>query len=208
MASSYSYTNTATGTTTGDATWQVWNDEYSTGTSASTWTSWNDQYLASITAFPLSTTIATWVYWNQSIKPVTYFPPETEQERIARLECQRLAIEQGRLKAEELQREQAKERDRAEALLREHLSEEQRCDLAAKKEFEVVSQLGKRYVIQRGYQGNVFLLDEYRRRVNKYCIHPDNVVEADAMLAQMCWLKWNEEQFLQVANVTKLREAA
>jgi hypothetical protein len=36
----------------------------------------------------------------------------------------------------------------------------------------------------------------------------DAEVEADAMLAQMCWLKWNEKQFLGIANVTKIREAA
>lgn len=94
--------------------------------------------------------------------------------------------------------------ERAKALLMEHLSEKQKKQLIERGEFVVKSKSGKHYAITKGRAGNVFSLDEHRKRVNRYCIHPtDYVPDYDTMLSQMIWLKWNEEEFLKVANVSR-----
>jgi serine phosphatase RsbU (regulator of sigma subunit) len=131
--------------------------------------------------------------------------PEEVRQNARWAEQARQAREQADADAKRVKAKADAERERAMELLREHLDEEQREQLEAKGEFEVESQNGNRYAIKKGYAGNVFRLDAKRKRVTQYCIHPvDLVPDGDAMLAQMCWIKWNEEQFLKVANATRL----
>jgi hypothetical protein len=108
-------------------------------------------------------------------------------------------------RAERLKADREEAAKRAKELLESHLDDAQKKDLAERGEFEVESQSGKRYAIKRGRAGNVFSLDEQRRKTAKYCIHPEiDCPDEDTMLSQLCWLRWNEEEFLRTANATRL----
>jgi len=205
--------------------WTAWiGQDAGISSTTTAWTQWT-----SSTANTDCTTITTdlWSNWvgTATTASVTYTTnptqiyyawvnqrEETLAERAAR-DQQRMAdmaAAQERARQYEEQRKvedarRKEESERAAALLAEHLSEEQKKQLAMKGEFEVEAESGKRYVIARGYAGNVYSLDEKRRKVARHCIHPiDSVPDHDAMLAQMLWLKWNESEFLKVANTTRL----
>lgn len=105
----------------------------------------------------------------------------------------------------EAEAEQAQARERAEKLLQEALSAEQRAQLADKGYFELVTLstggARRRYRIKRGQAGNIQQLDESGRVLKRLCAHPREVVpDADAMLAQKLWLEAREEEFLRIAN--------
>ena len=199
--------------TMSDATWSAWNSGFTTtqittsATTDSTWVYWNQSALGlggtttTMVTFDQGTANTTWQYWNSTFVQVGQIEPSRivtpEQDRQWRL------LDLKRRRAEKLMRR------RAAALLREHLTDQQRADLAAKGEFVVESGSGKLYAIKKGRAGNVYSLDERRRKVTQLCIHPDDLVpDEDTMLAQLLWIKWNEEEFLRVANKTRLREAA
>lgn len=199
---------TSTAATT---TWTAWNQAQYSGTQTTagwadqTWAAWNDSGTSASTVTVTLTSAAadsTWRVWvRQGLGGQVYVeqaprrPTAEEQRREAEWR-----EEQKRISA------QAKaESERAMKLLREYLDEQQRKQLDASGEFEVESQNGNRYAIKKGVAGNVFRLDDRRKPVTRYCIHPiENVPDGDAMLGQLCWLKWNEEQFLKVANATRL----
>jgi hypothetical protein len=166
-------------TTNGTDTWNAWADDSTTATSSSesgTWTVWTDSSAE-------TTTI--WIRWGE----VEVQPPSPEE-----IEAQKRIAEQER-----------EERERAEKLLREHLTKQQAAQLEKEGGFEVEAQSGKEYLITRGRQGNVYSLDAKRRKVARHCIHPEEFCpDPDTMLAQLCWLKWNETEFLKVANTTPL----
>ena len=175
-----SNTNTATAADTTGWTWNTWAMDATTHASATiVWSNWATGTTTGVTTGTI------WIHWitdnGYSIGPVS---DEEYRER-----------EQKRKEAEE----------KAEKILAENLDEEQRKDLAEKGEFEVESQSGRRYAVARGRAGNVFSLDEQRRKVAKYCIHPEiDCPDEDTILAQVLWLKWNEIEFLHIANMTKL----
>jgi hypothetical protein len=90
---------------------------------------------------------------------------------------------------------------RAEKLLTEHLTPAQREQLLAHGYFDVLVS-GKTYRINRGFAGNVHLLDG-RKAVSRFCIHPsERVPDADAMLSQKLLLEANEAEFIRIANRT------
>jgi hypothetical protein len=174
--------------------WYTWNTQYTTDTATTTWSNWNQEYettggSSTTTSITVDSTSAsfyelTWHNWNIEYEnEVVYEPPVVHEPPVNIQE----------------------ERQRAKQLLEEHLTKEQKNDLASKNEFEVESQSGKRYAIQLGVAGNVFKLNRDKKKITKYCIHPtDNVVDYDAMLSQLIWLKWNEQEFEKVANKTPL----
>ena len=91
----------------------------------------------------------------------------------------------------------------AEKLLHEHLEESQREALKEHGHFEVVGASGKRYRIERGHSGNIVDF-EGRRRL---CVHPFDVPDQDAMLAQKLWIETADEELAQIANAHPLRPA-
>ena len=181
----YYYTNTAS--TTGTASDLIW-----TG-----WVTASTDYTTTATT-DAGTTWRIWVNAGGTAQP-TFYQTAVQATR-SRLDILR---EKRRALHERLREKLA--RKRARALLNEQLTEAQRASLAAKGEFEVEAQSGKRYVITRGRAGNVYSLDEHRKKVMRHCIHPtDYVPDEDTMLAQLLWLKWSEQEFMKIANHTRI----
>lgn len=171
-------TDTTSATNNNDDIYYIWNDATSTATTSITWATWSTATIP---------TDIVWTDWSSG------YQLRTEN------------AEEARLQRERQEQEAAVERQRADELLREHLTKEQIEQLDKKGEFEVEAQSGKRYAVSKGRAGNVYSLDERRQKIAKHCIHPDdNCPDQDTMLAQLLWLKWNESEFLRIANTTKL----
>ena len=141
-----------TGTSAATTVWQVWVDHSATGTTTSN---------------------AVYGYWVQSCQghrfmPTHYpCPPETEEQRLQRLEDERAAAERRRVQQEEWDRKDREMRARYEAarlrakeLLLSCLDEIQRRELTEKSWFLVVSGSGKVYRIRHGVGGNIDLLGD------------------------------------------------
>lgn len=188
----YSYVTTDTTS----STWSAWADQgtLTSATTGTTWTSW------ATSGTSTTTTSTVWNGWTATAD--VYAPRRTTPERQALDEA---ALAASRARAQRLAQEEAEAKERADKLLREHLSAEQKAQLEKENGFEVESASGKKYLITRGRAGNVYSLDAKRRKVAKHCIHPvEYCPDQDTMLAQLLWLKWNEEEFLRVANTTRL----
>ena len=149
-------------------------------------------------------------------QPVSYDAPHlhpiTPQQHAEWLERQRRAkIE--RFKAalvgdiKELERKKATER--AELLLQQHLTEEQRRDRATKGFFLVEAKSGRVYKVEKnGQHGNVKLVDKAGKDLASFCIQPQmSVPDADAHLAQKLLILVDEEQFIRIANISYKADA-
>lgn len=93
----------------------------------------------------------------------------------------------------------------AEKLLKSLLSSDQRRQYEADRTFEVITtksgRNARRYKVTHGWAGNVFLLDENGREVERLCIHPDaQVPVADNLVAQKLLLESDEAEFRRIAN--------
>lgn len=214
-------------TTASTLIWSTWNekriktshDSFGGGTGQIIWSNWCDhryQSTASTTTRPWpvwidvhrrtesATTDKTWVLWNRAPSPHdVQISDEEYQARRARNEAARLERE-ARYRAESLERERAKER--ASILLQEHLTDEQKAELADKRYFTLAtidSATGERrtYRIHQGRAGNVEQVDDNGRRLKRLCIHPNIACpDEDTMLAQKLWLETREAEFLRIAN--------
>lgn len=98
--------------------------------------------------------------------------------------------------------EERKQADtRADALLRLILTEHQIREWDADHAVTVRSQHGRRYVVRKGWAGNVIEVDEQGRKKRSFCIHPSTAMpEADNVAAQILMLKTDEDPFLATAN--------
>lgn len=115
-----------------------------------------------------------------------------------------------RLNAEQDARLQADRK--AEALLKTMLTADQRCQYeSGLRYFDVLTTKDgktRRYRIEHGWAGNVFLMDDNGRPIERFCIHPAlKVPVADNLIAQKLLLETDEEKFLSIANKTVLRAA-
>lgn len=91
--------------------------------------------------------------------------------------------------------------ERAETILREHLTPAQRRSLDERGWFRVESEQGNLYRIERGMSGNVKAIDRRGRATARFCIHPtDGSPSPDVMLAQKLLLETDEAAFLRIAN--------
>jgi len=195
MASQYTTTVTSDSPTT---VWQNWTISYDTTstTGETTWSNWNDYSTTSATAN------TTWVIWANGSQSVDdYQPVQPSAEAIAQIkerEAQRVKEQAER----EKQRVEAQKK--AEKLLVENLNEEQQKAYQERKVIPIRSHSGKNYEIHKGRQGNVRRIHE-GEAVESYCIHPSEYVpDEDTMLTQLLWLRWCEEDFLRVANATRI----
>ncbi len=155
-------------------------DNTSTATDTGTWTNW-----ATTTA--TTSTNETWTLWVEPRpQPVSAAQQREQRERQATATREREAA-----------------RVRAEKLLTQNLSKEQRADYKRLQEFRVIVPSGKSYLVRRGRAGNVYLLDEKGQRTRRYCAHPvERVPDEDTMLAQKLLLETDERAFLEMANAS------
>ena len=139
-------------------------------------------------------------------KPDVPVPAEGADCRGARCRTERLraAAEAARVRQEEARLAVEK----AEALLRAHLDDEQQATLDREQAFLVSVKSGRKYKVKRGQRGNVREMDDQGQEVRSFCIHPDDVPDQDAMLAQKLLLEHDEPAFRRIANVTELRLAS
>lgn len=177
---------TATG-----ATWSHWNLSSGSSTSVSisvavTWTQW--AMTGGITSNAL------WQVWTGTNMSTISYPEQTEEEKEA-----------ARFASEERERHRREAEERAEKILTENLDEEQRKSYAERKVVPITTAKGRKYLIKKGRLGNVYRIDEHGKEVEKFCIHPEEVVpDQDTMLSQLLWLRWCEDEFLLIANMTRL----
>jgi hypothetical protein len=151
---------------------------------------WTDWVMSTgSTTLTMNSPWQTWVSTNTSL----VWSAPSEEERATQ-----------RAAAAARQREVAEAKERAEALLRYSLDEEQAKRFAERREFVVTSRSGRRYRITHGTAGNVLELHpESEKTLARYCIHPAaHLPEADVMLAQKLLLETDEEAFLRIANRT------
>ena len=167
-------------------TWLTWNcttNSTTTSCSDNTWTTWS------------GTTAAT----NNASNTVTWHCAEisaAEQKRI----------DQANIKRDEKLKEIAEQRkvakQKAERLLKRHLTKEQEDQYEDEKTFHVISENGHRYEVDcQKRSENVYKLDKRGRRIMRYCIHArSDIPLPDNALAQKLMLEHNEKEFLRVAN--------
>jgi hypothetical protein len=201
------YTTTTAGAC-GAQTWTIWVVGDS-GTSATTntitttsnhiWTAWNSASTAStMTITSNGTDATTWTVWNEVVSaPARRISAEERRRWRAREQEQRR-------RHEEEQRERKEAEAKAETLLLKALTPEQREDYRRRKCFHLHTG-GKRYRIERGWQGNVKLVDDAERQLASYCIHPRDhrIPVADNLLAQKLLLEADEQEFRRIANETR-----
>jgi hypothetical protein len=93
---------------------------------------------------------------------------------------------------------------RADQLWQSQLSDEQRRTWNDRHYVDVKSQFGRRYRIKKYRSGNVYLLDALGREVRKYCAYGNDpggsLPEGDHYFIQMVTLRFNEREFLRMAN--------
>ena len=171
------------------ATWDAASP--STGSAgATTWTNWN---------FGQNTGV--WNQWTTSGTAGNFIPSYSVRYREPTAEER----EAERLANEERERWQKEAEERAEKILDENLDEDQRRAYGERKVVPITTAKGRKYLIKKGRAGNVYRIDEQGREVEKFCIHPDEAMpDQDCMLAQLLWLRWMEDEFLRVANMTRL----
>ncbi len=93
------------------------------------------------------------------------------------------------------------------------MTEQQLAQYEKDRYFEVLTTRDgkvRRYRIEKGWAGNVFLIDEKGKKAEKFCIHPmkEEIPVCDSLLAQKLLLESDEGEFLRIANRTILERAA
>ena len=203
MATWYSYGIASSTSSTGnDTAWNVWIcDGGINSATANTWGQWTTG---------TADASDVWHRWPdnngtayQGVANLQWGQPrELSAEEI---EATRIANEQRQREQEQRQREQKEAEEKAEKLLQENLDREQKAAYVERKVIPITTAKGNRYLIYKGRAGNVVKLDERDRAIEKFCIHPiEQCPDEDVMLSQLLWLRWMEEEFLRVANMTRL----
>lgn len=208
-STSATITTNATTTITSTAIWGAWNDSLTCGVDMGTtgasstiiWTQWNGTYPAIAQARLNNAAIENRIARINGIQGAAYVPPKkTEAEIQAELKRQQ-EWEKQRLEREA---EQLAAKQKAEKLLLDNLSAEQRETLVKRGFFYLHLQNGKKYRLDRHTHGNVYLVDEANRVLKKFCAQPNGVPVDDAILAQKLTLELDEPAFLRVANEHRL----
>lgn len=179
------------------------------------WGNWNFQYMltsnaSNATTMTAGTGTANWITWNTTYQEgvVADSPPQAEltaaqqerREQADRVMRQRHVEDMER--AAERTREATAARARAEELLIEMLSDEQRATYEQQQWFAVRgSESGRVYRIGRGTVNNVSRLSADEQNIDRVlCAHPPEIPDADCHLAQMLLLVTNESEFVRIAN--------
>lgn len=215
-------------TGTGD-TWRGWTDASTTTTTYTdrVWSTWTDAGTGSSTATTTATTTNVWEYWTTGTATTTvtddvwvtwttdstgavtnvrrtatpprpYTPPQRTPEQIRAQEARQEAL---RLERVERERKRREAEARANELLLDCLTQEQKGDMERDGFFFVDSKRpGRRYRLRNGRVGNVDVL-EGGKVTHRLCAHPaPNVPDGDTRLAQKLMLEHQEDVFLSRAN--------
>ena len=69
-------------------------------------------------------------------------------------------------------------------------------------EIKIKTQSGKEVKIRKGFQSNIEVVDNYR--VLRVCAHlvDTDIPEEDNLVAQVLQLRYNEKEFMKIANVS------
>jgi hypothetical protein len=207
ITASTSYMPTTSGATPNEV-WTAWNVQLTVAVNSAI-TSHIGQPINAATTSSLTNTIngEIWGAWNNQIQNLRNASAEQvrrvqEQQRQARERQDRYQADQTRVQVE-----RSKAEKRAEKLLQELLSAEQRAELAAKGFFTLrtIAKSGEEriYRIRRGRSRNVEQVDAQGNRIKTLCAHPIEMVpDADTMLAQKLMLETPDmqEEFLRIAN--------
>lgn len=193
------------GTATRCDTWNTWNEPTSWNCSASTtiWANWS-------TAATYNTTVI-WPMWTAdvgtnytscgTVNTVPAWREPTPEER----EAERQASERWRAQQEEQRRKREQAQQKAKAILEQHLTEEQRAQLARDKFFVVQGSKGRQYRVRQGRSMNVDRLDEAGQPIERLCAHPAVACpDEDTMLVQKLHLEHDEEDFYRIANKARV----
>ena len=125
--------------------------------------------------------------------------PETEEQRVTRLEAQKVYD----LERELRHKEQEQARIKAEVLLKEHIGLEAFGKLHQVGYIEVDSQkyAGRKYRVPSQERNLIEVVDEQGKVIDKLCVHPiEQFPAADEVLARIILLQFAEEHILKVAN--------
>lgn len=210
-------------------TWIDWNGGWhASGTTTNvissetvgSWAVWNDKMRRvteqAIYRAVTATTTNSWIQWNTNWRLVNETSngivsaramPETPEQTLRRQRERddiRAANERQIQAYTVADRERIAAKEKAEKLLQSALDAEQREELRSKGFFHCKSGVGNRYRIYRGSHGNVKLLNQSGKEVEKLCVQPHYVPEGDCMLAQKLHIEHNEEDFRRTANITLL----
>jgi len=179
MADYYAYSGT-------DTTWYTWNND-ATSSANTCWQSWTSgTYGTSETYGANSVTVAS---RGNAASPSPEERARIEQDR------QRLARE-----SEERERSRRESGQRAEALLKSLLTDDQRKSLEEMKRFAIRSETGKPYRIRLESSMNVDELDEQGKVLNTYCLVPKEPLPlCDNLAIQKLMLETAEAEFLRIA---------
>lgn len=140
------------------------------------------------------------------LSPCDYYPlrsivvdPREELIRANRVRAQRLRARVQRRAAAHA----------ADELLTSLMTDEQRDEYQRMARIHVVAPDGKRYRIRRGWAGNLEVIDNEDRPVERWCVHPRvSVPEADNMIAQKLMIESGRaDELRRIANVTRLHVA-
>lgn len=204
--SSWTSVTTSSSSATNDYVWVNWAGDATTagtGGTDTTWVTWTTNGTSSTTNSITYTTDNTWAVWvdgtgKKVIQPAQFkytppTPPTPEQ-----LEARRLQQEKAKREAEERERERDEAIARARALLMSCLGPVQKRDYKRKGCFTVRSQSGKRFRLGKGLPKEV---DKQDKALASYCIHPiPSVPDGDRLLTEMLMLRYDEAEFLRIAN--------
>ena len=156
-------------------------------------------------------------------------PPETDEQREARLEREherelerqrqreeyaRQTAEAQRVREEEAEAARARRQsasDRASALLRAILTPDQIADWENEDEITVVGSAGGTFRVETtDYSGNIYKLNEDGETAEEWCVHPVMyrsphvyLPTEDALITQVLALRTDEEAVRRTANVAR-----
>jgi hypothetical protein len=124
---------------------------------------------------------------------------EERMVEVRRLEAVRAEEYKKQQEEEQLARKEAQER--AKSLLKSVLAKEQLERFERDECIPVDTAKGNRYLIKKGRSANINVLDVDGKCTHRLCAHPvSDVPDYDTMLAQLLYLRSDEEAFLKMAN--------
>jgi hypothetical protein len=95
--------------------------------------------------------------------------------------------------------------ERSRTLLHEFLDDEQRAELAERRQFRIEGADGHTYLIRKGHGHNVFRVEGGERTI-EYCLVCKGWVPVyDLMLTQMLLLQTDPGRFIETANIRELK---
>lgn len=208
LTASTEYMPTSAAATTNSMIWGAWNAQIA-NTITTAVAGHIGQQMTAATTTSLTNTInaEVWSAWSTQVQNLRDASAEQvrrvqEQARQVRERQERQAADASRV-----QLERGKAEKRAELLLQEQLSAEQKAELASKGFFTLrtIAKSGEEriYRIRRGRSRNVEQVDAQGTRIKTLCAHPAELVpDADTMLAQKLMLETpdTQEEFLRIAN--------